>query len=72
MSKFTLSDYTVKGALQDIIRYGDVLLSSDWLLKDHGEYVEAIVNAETKEKGHVTFNLYFDENNRLIRWEQHK
>ncbi len=72
MSRFTISDYTVKGAIQDILRYGDVLVSSDWILKDHGAYVEAVVNAETREKGHVTFDLYFDEDGKLVRWEQHK
>ena len=40
-------------------------------MKDHGDYVEINIDADN-EKGHVSYDLYFDEDGRLIRWEPHK
>ena len=71
MSSFRPSNYTIKNAIYDLLRYEDVVVGDNYVMKDHGDYVEINIDANTK-KGHVSFDLFFDDNGRLIRWEQHR
>ena len=66
MSKnyFRPSDYDIKNAIIDTMRYGDVYLGDNYIMKDHGDYIEVNVDANN-QKGHICFDVYFSENGRI-------
>ena len=70
MSYFKPSEYTIKNAILDTMRYGDVRLGDNYVFKDHGDYVEVSVDANNA-KGHISFNVYFDSNGKVTRVEPH-
>ncbi len=71
MGKFTPSNYQIKDALKEAARYDGIYVGDNYVTKDHGDYIEVNIDAEN-EKGHVSYNLYFDDNGKLIRWEKHR
>lgn len=75
MAYFKPSDYTIERALKETVlghySAGDIVVGSNYVMKDHGDYVQINIDADTP-KGHVSYDLYFDENDNLIRWEPHR
>lgn len=71
MSYFKPSEYTIKNAIADIIRYGDVTVGDNYVFKDHGGYIEASVDANNAD-GHISFDIYYDSNGNITRVERHK
>ena len=39
-------------------------------MKDHGDYVEMNIGADN-DKGHVSYDLYFDSDGKLSSWDKH-
>ncbi len=73
---FKPSDYTIEKALKEIVlgghySAGDIVIGSNYVMKDHGDYIQINIDANTP-KGHVSYDLYFDEDNRLIDWKPHR
>ena len=64
MSYFKPSEYDIKNAILDVMRYGDVTMGDNYVFKDHGDYVEVCVDANNS-KGHVSFDVYYDSNGRI-------
>ena len=72
MSYFKPSSYDIQNALPEISRYHQGIYAGDnFVMKDHGDYVEINIDADN-EKGHVSFDLYFDDAGRLKDWRQHR
>lgn len=75
MSYWKPSEYTIKNALIDIMNghysSGDIVIGSNYIIKDHGDKAEIHIDAETP-KGHVSYDLFFDENDKLIDWKKHR
>lgn len=70
MGYFKPSSYTIKNALREVVRYEGVYVGNNYVTKDHGDYIEICIDADNR-KEHVSFNLYFDDSGKLIRWEKH-
>lgn len=77
MRYFKPSKYTIEQAFKDMLvnensRFsaGDIVVGDNYVMKDHGDYVQVNIDADTP-KGHVSCDLFFDENDRLVRWEKH-
>jgi hypothetical protein len=71
MGYFRPSDYDIKNALMEIGRYESIYVGDNYVMKDHGDYVELNIDADN-EKGHISFDLYFDDNGKLVSWNEHK
>lgn len=72
MSYFNPSRYTIENALNEIMRYeSGIYVGDTYVTKDHGDYIEICIDANNSE-GHISFNLYFDDEGKLTRWEKHK
>ena len=71
MNYFKPSEYTIKNAILDTIRYGDVTIGDNYVFKDHGDYVEVNVDADN-DKGHISFDVYYDSNGKITRIVSHK
>ena len=71
MAKFIPSDYTIKNAIMEAARYDGIYVGDNYLMKDHGDYIEINIDADNV-KGHVSYDLYFDDNGNLDHWEKHK
>ena len=72
------SDYTIERALKDMLvreesiyHAGDIQVGRNYVMRDHGDYVEINIDADTP-KGHVSYDLFFDENDRLVDWKKHR
>ena len=70
MGIFRPSNYTIENALKEVARYEGIDVGDNYVAKDHGDYIEICIDADNY-KGHVSYNLYFDDEGRLIRWELH-
>lgn len=70
MGYFIPSKYTIENAIRDLLRYSDVALGYNYVMKEHGDYVEINIDADNA-KGHVSYDLYFDEDGRLVEWKEH-
>lgn len=70
MGYFKPSRYTIKNAIMEAARYEGIYVGDNYVTKDHGDYVEVCINADNA-KCHVSFNLYFDNDGKLVRWEKH-
>ncbi|MBO5372966.1 MAG: hypothetical protein J6A75_09650 [Lachnospiraceae bacterium] len=71
MGNFKPSQYEIKDALKEVCRYEGIYVGDNFVMKDHGKYIEINIDADNK-KGHISFDLYFDENGRLVDWKKHK
>ena len=71
---FDPDSYTLKNQLADMLRYGnDVMTTDDGLiLKNHESegYVEITVKAKN-DKGHNSYDFYYDSNGRFTHWRAH-
>ena len=57
-------------ALREVARYDGVYIGDNYVTKDHGSYIE--INIETDNaKGHVSYDLYFNESGELKDWKKH-
>lgn len=65
------SDYTIKNAILDVMRYGDVRLGDNFIMKDHGDYVEVNIDADNA-KGHISFDVYFNASGEITKIEKHR
>lgn len=70
-SQFRPSDYTIEMAVKEAARYEGIYAGDNYVMKDHGNYIEICIDSEENPKGHVSFDLYFDEEGRLVRWVKH-
>lgn len=69
MSNFNLRDYFP--TLQEMVRYGcDITWDDYTILKNHGNYVQMMFRSSSP-KGHDTYDIYLDENGRLIKVDGH-
>ena len=70
MGYFRPSQYTIENALREVARYDGVYIGDNYVTKDHGSYIE--INIETDNaKGHVSYDLYFNESGELTDWKKH-
>ena len=72
------SSYTIEQALKDMLVHeeshfsaGDIVVGDNFVMKDHGDFVQVNIDADTP-KGHVSYDLFFDENDRLVDWKKHR
>lgn len=70
MGYFKPSSYQIENALKEVTRYEGIYVGDNYVMKDHGDYIEINIDADNA-KGHVSYDLYFDEKGKLVRWEQH-
>ncbi len=70
MGKFKPSAYTIENALKEAARYDGICIGDNYVMKDHGDYIEICIDADNA-KGHVSYDLYFDDDGRLIDWKKH-
>lgn len=67
---FKPSEYDIKNAIWDTMRYGDVKMGENYVMKDHGDYVEVNIDADNA-KGHISFDVYFNEEGRITNIVKH-
>lgn len=68
---FKPSQYQIKNAIMEAARYdGGIYVGDNFVTKDHGDYIEVNIDADNN-KGHISYDLYFDDSGQLIRWEKH-
>ena len=68
---FKPSQYQIKNAIMEAERYdGGIYVGDNFVTKDHGDYIEVNIDADNN-KGHISYDLYFDDSSQLIRWEKH-
>ncbi len=70
MGYFKPSSYQIENAIKEAARYDGIFVGDNYVTKDHGDYIEINIDADN-DKGHVSYDLYFDDNGHLIRWEKH-
>lgn len=71
MGKFKPSRYTIENAIKEAARYnGGIYVGDNYVTKDHGDYIEICIDADNA-KGHISFDLYFDEDGKLIKTVPH-
>ena len=69
---FKPSQYQIKNAIMEAARYdGGIYVGDNFVTKDHGDYIEVNIDADNNNKGHISYDLYFDDSGQLIRWEKH-
>ena len=68
MGKFKPSDYSIKNALCE--RYSSIYVGDNYVMKDHGDYVEVNIDANN-EKQHISFDVYYDDEGRITSIKQH-
>lgn len=71
MGYFKPSRYQIENALREVARYDGIYVGDNYVTKDHGDYIEINIDANNPN-GHVSYNLYFDENGKLINWKKHR
>lgn len=71
MGYFKPSNYQIENAIMEAARYDGIYVGDNYVTKDHGDYIEVNFDADN-DKGHVSYDLYFDENGNLTRWEKHR
>lgn len=71
MSRWSPSNYTIEQAIKEAARYDGIYVGDNYVTKDHGDYIEVNIDADNF-KGHVSYDLYFDENGHLDHWESHR
>ena len=52
------------------MRCDGIYVGDNYVTKDHGDYIEVCIDADNG-KGHVSYDLYFDDNGNLAHWERH-
>ena len=74
MAYFDPDSYTIKNQLEDMLRYGNDVITTDdgVIMKNHAGqgYVEITVKANNS-KGHNTYEYYYDSNGRFTHWKPH-
>lgn len=71
MGYFKPSDYQIENALKEAARYDGIYVGDNYVTKDHGDYIEVNIDADNN-KGHISYDLHFDDNGNLTRWDKHK
>lgn len=64
------SKYTIENAIMEAARYDGIYVGDNYVIKDHGAYIEVCIDADNS-KGHVSYDLYFDDNGKLDHWGMH-
>lgn len=70
MGYFRPSSYTIENALKEVARYDGIYVGDNYVTKDHGSYIEVNIDADNG-KGHISYDLYFDETGQLTDWKKH-
>lgn len=68
---FKPSSYSITNAIQEAVRYEGIYVGDNYVMKDHGDYIEVNVDADNK-KGHISFNVYYDRDGKITRVEKHR
>ena len=63
-NQFKPSEYEIKDAILEATRYKGIYLGDNYVMKDHGDYIEVNIDADNA-KGHISFNIYYDSNGRI-------
>ncbi|WP_434309852.1 hypothetical protein [Hominifimenecus sp. rT4P-3] len=72
MGKFKPSDYSIENAIKEAARYqGGIYAGDNYVMKDHGDYIEVHVDADNA-KGHISLDIYYDEEGRITKIIPHK
>ena len=71
MGYFKPSNYQIENAIMEATRYDGIYVGDNYVTKDHGDYIEVNIDADN-DKGHVSYDLYFDDNGNLTHWEKHR
>lgn len=73
MSKsFRPSKYSIEDAIKEAARYnGGIYVGDNYVMKEHSGYIEVNIDADN-QKGHISFNIYYDESGKIIRVAPHK
>lgn len=71
MSYFKPSSYTIENAIREATRYDGIYVGDNYVTKDHGDYIEVNIDADNG-KGHVSYNLYYDESGHITHWGKHR
>lgn len=70
--KFKPSEYSIKNAILETARYnGGIYVGDNYVTKDHGDYIEVNIDADN-EKGHFSFDIYYDADGKITRVVPHK
>jgi len=71
MGKFKPSDYSIENAIKEAARYnGGIYVGDNFVTKDHGDYIEVNIDADNA-KGHISFDVYFDDNGNITSVKKH-
>lgn len=70
MGYFKPSRYTIENAIRETARYGGIYVGDNYVMKDHGDYIQVNVDASNSE-GHISFDVFFDSDGRITRVEKH-
>lgn len=73
MSKqpFYPSKYSLEDAILEAARYnGGIYVGDNYITKDHGGYIEVNIDANNP-KGHISFDIYYDDSGKFTYWEPH-
>ena len=65
MNKFRPSNYSILNAVKEAARYESIYVGDNYVMKDHGDYVEVNIDAENKGL-HISYNVYFKENGEIV------
>ena len=72
MGKFKPSNYSIESAVKEAARYnGGIYVGNNYVMKDHGDYIEVNVDAENK-KEYVSFDVYFDDDGKITKVVPHR
>lgn len=69
---FKPSEYSIENAIKEAARYnGGIYVGDNYVTKDHGGYIEVNIDADNS-KGHISFDIYYDENGKITKVVPHK
>ena len=71
MSYYKPSTYTIESAIKEATRYDGIYVGSNYVMKDHGNYIQVNVDADNS-KGHISFDVFYDNDGNITRIEKHR
>ena len=71
MNNFKPSNYSIENAIKEAARYDGIYVGDNYVMKDHGNYIQVNVDANNG-KGHISFDVFYDDSGRIIRVDPHR
>lgn len=71
MSYYKPSSYSIESAIKEAARYDGIYVGNNYVMKDHGSYIQVNVDADNS-KGHISFDVFYDDDGRITRVEKHR